>query len=104
MSEELEAYFKSMMWYGRMTFRLKTKDPEIGRAETRAALLLVHALGNVEVNGRPALDAWRVPRARDTRTGDVVHPRLAYLVDAEGTIAYAITGGVDQMMALLDRL
>jgi cytochrome oxidase Cu insertion factor (SCO1/SenC/PrrC family) len=51
-----------------------------------------------------ALDAWRVPRARDTRTGDVVHPRLAYLVDAEGTIAYAITGGVDQMMALLDRL
>ena len=25
LSEELEAYFKSMMWYGRMTFRLKTK-------------------------------------------------------------------------------
>ncbi len=26
-SEELEAYFKSMMWYGRMTFRLKTTGP-----------------------------------------------------------------------------
>jgi len=59
LSEELEAYFKSMMWYGRMTFRLKTRDPEIGRAETRAALLLVHALRNAEVDGRPALDVWR---------------------------------------------
>jgi hypothetical protein len=59
LSEELEAYFKSMMWYGRMTFRLKTRDPEIGRAETRAALLIVQALREAEVNGRPALDIWR---------------------------------------------
>jgi len=36
-SEALKAYFKSMMWYGRMTFRLKTRDPEIGRDETRSA-------------------------------------------------------------------
>ncbi len=58
LSEELEAYFKSMMWYGRMTFRLKTRDPEVGRAETRSALLLVHALRNAEVDDRPALEAW----------------------------------------------
>jgi hypothetical protein len=57
-SDELKAYFKSMMWYGRMTFRLKTKDPNVGRAETRAALLLVHALRTAEVEGRPALAAW----------------------------------------------
>lgn len=57
-SDALRAYFKSMMWYGRMTFRLKTKDPEVGRAETRAALLLVHALRTAEVNGQPALDVW----------------------------------------------
>ena len=57
-SEELEAYFKSMMWYGRMTFRLKTRDPELGRAETRAALLLVHALRNASVAGRPAEEVW----------------------------------------------
>ena len=42
-SEALTAYFKSMMWYGRMTFRLKSRDPEVGKAETRAALLLVQA-------------------------------------------------------------
>ncbi|NPV09022.1 MAG: DUF3160 domain-containing protein [Anaerolineae bacterium] len=56
--EELEAYFRSMMWYGRMTFRLETEDPEVGRAETRSALLLVRALRSAQVNGRPALDAW----------------------------------------------
>lgn len=57
-SEELKAYFKSMMWYGRMTFRLKTRDPEVGRAETRSGLLLVKAVVNSQVNGKPALDAW----------------------------------------------
>jgi hypothetical protein len=57
-SDALKAYFKSMMWYGRMTFRLKTKDPEVGRAETRSALLLVHALRTATVNGRPALESW----------------------------------------------
>ncbi|MBN2392466.1 MAG: DUF3160 domain-containing protein [Anaerolineae bacterium] len=57
-SDALKAYFKSMMWYGRMTFRLKTKDAAVGRAETRSALLLVQALRNTEVKGRPALEAW----------------------------------------------
>ncbi|MBK8986859.1 MAG: DUF3160 domain-containing protein [Chloroflexi bacterium] len=59
LSEELMAYFKSMMWYGRMTFRLKSNDLAVGRAETRSALLLVNALQNATVNGRPALDVWR---------------------------------------------
>ncbi len=64
-SEALQVYFKSMMWYGRMTFRLKTDAPEVGRAETRAALLVVHALRNAEAadateaNARPAMDLWR---------------------------------------------
>lgn len=57
-SEELTAYFKSMMWYGRMTFRLRTDDPEVGKAETRAALLLVQALRTAQVDGRPALEVW----------------------------------------------
>ncbi len=57
-SDALKAYFKSMMWYGRMTFRLKTKDADVGRAETRSALLLVQVLRNTQVKGRPALEAW----------------------------------------------
>jgi hypothetical protein len=44
-SEELKQYFKAMMWYGRMTFRLRDIS------ETQRALLLVQALrktGNAE--------------------------------------------------------
>jgi hypothetical protein len=59
LSEDLKRYFKSMMWYGRMTFRLKAKDPEVGKDETRAALLLVQALKDASIDGRPALEVWQ---------------------------------------------
>jgi hypothetical protein len=57
-SKELQRYFRSMMWYGRMTFLLKTDDPQIGREDTKAALLLVHALNNAEAGEVSAWDAW----------------------------------------------
>ena len=41
-NEDLKRYFKSMMWYGRMTFRFKNDD------ETRSALLAVLALKESE--------------------------------------------------------
>jgi hypothetical protein len=37
-SDELKNYFKTMMWYGRMTFRVKNED------ETRSAVLMTLAL------------------------------------------------------------
>jgi hypothetical protein len=43
-SADLEAYFRCMMWYGRMTFRLIEPDDPDGREETRRALLIVQAL------------------------------------------------------------
>lgn len=59
-SDALKAYFKAMMWYGRMTFRLSDpEDAEAGRAETRMALLLTLALRDGNSGGRPALDVWR---------------------------------------------
>lgn len=42
-SEELENYFKAMMWYGRMTFRAKDED------ETRSAVLTTMALHDDKV-------------------------------------------------------
>ena len=57
-TDALKAYFKSMMWYGRMTFRLTTEEAKAGRDETRSALVLVHALRTAKVEGGPALDAW----------------------------------------------
>jgi hypothetical protein len=58
-SDDLTRYFKSMMWYGRMTFRLKTRDPQVGEEETRSAVLLVQALKDARIDGRPALRAWQ---------------------------------------------
>lgn len=43
-SEDLKRYFKTMMWYGRLTFRLKDED------ETRSAILATLALGQKEAN------------------------------------------------------
>jgi hypothetical protein len=57
-SDSLTAYFKSMMWYGRMTFRLKTENAAVGQAETRQALLLIQAIQTSQVDGVPALQAW----------------------------------------------
>jgi len=46
-TEELKAYFKSMMWYGRMTFRFKSED------EVRSAVLTTLALSD-----KDAKESW----------------------------------------------
>jgi len=53
-SEELEQYFRAMMWYGRLTFRL------LDGFETRRALLLTQALRSATAaDGTPALTLWQ---------------------------------------------
>lgn len=49
------------------------------------------------------LDAWNVPRERDTTTGDVTHPPLVYVLDRDGRITYAASGGAATLVELLDR-
>jgi hypothetical protein len=51
-SEQLQRYFRTMMWYGRINLRLQ--KPE----ETRMALLITYILRNTSVNGQPAADVW----------------------------------------------
>lgn len=51
-----------------------------------------------------ALGAWGVARARDPRTGDVTHPRVVYILDGDGRIAYATSGGARTIRSLLKRL
>jgi hypothetical protein len=52
-SEELKQYFRAMMWYGRLTFRL------MDNFETQRALLLVQALRNTSTSGGiPAVTLW----------------------------------------------
>lgn len=51
-NDDLKRYFKAMMWYGQMTFRLKDAD------ETRSALLLATALQTASADGKKAGDLW----------------------------------------------
>ena len=50
------------------------------------------------------LNAWNIPRTRNESTGDVTHPALVYVVDKNGRIAFASTGGSEHLAALLRRL
>ncbi len=52
-SDELKTYFKTMMWYGRLTYRLKIP------AETQRALLMIQAMRSaVTSSGKPAMELW----------------------------------------------
>lgn len=59
--------------------------------------------GSVE-DVEAALDGWQVARVRDELTGDVTHPALVYLIEPDGTVAYASTGAVGQLKELAGRL
>jgi protein SCO1 len=64
------------------------------------AWVLSGAVADVE----STLDAWNVPRSRDVTNGEVTHPSLTYVVDRDGSIAYASTGGTEALVSLIRRL
>jgi hypothetical protein len=51
-TEQLQRYFRTMMWYGRINMRLQKPG------ETRMALLITYILRNTDVDGTPAADVW----------------------------------------------
>jgi protein SCO1 len=50
------------------------------------------------------LNRWRVPRARNQKTGEITHPSLVYVIGPDGRIAYAIGGNVDVISAAIQAL
>lgn len=50
-----------------------------------------------------ALDAFGMAHQRDPRTGDIVHPPLVYVVQSDGTLAYASTGATHHLVQLAQR-
>lgn len=65
----LERYFKTFMWYGRMSFLLKGADPwgpaeealispYDAKIQTMQAVLLTESLENIVVNSRSGMDVW----------------------------------------------
>lgn len=63
-----------------------------------------HVLGGSVQAVNEVLDAWNVPRSRDQLTGEITHPALVYLLDANGKIAFATTGGRQTILELGRRL
>lgn len=59
--------------------------------------------GPVEEVNR-VLDALQMSRERDLQTGDITHPSLVYILDADGTIAYGATGHAPLIEELIRRL
>jgi cytochrome oxidase Cu insertion factor (SCO1/SenC/PrrC family) len=45
------------------------------------------------------LNAWRIPRTRNQKTGDIVHPSMVYVIGPDGRIAYVVTGGAGAIAA-----
>lgn len=50
------------------------------------------------------LNAWRVPRTRNEKTGEIMHPSMVYVVDREGRIAYVLSGNAEAIAAALHAL
>ena len=63
LSEELERYFRAMMWYGRMTFHSEDAvflgiGPDAVKKATRRALLITQAMDKISSGTQGALQTW----------------------------------------------
>ncbi len=59
--------------------------------------------GDPEVVER-TLNAWRVPRTRNTKTGDILHPTIVYVIGRDGRIAYVVNGSAGTIAAAVRAL
>ena len=58
-SEELQRYFKAMMWYGRMRFEANDPwYPELAIRQTAQALILTYLICTTKVGNETALNIW----------------------------------------------
>lgn len=63
-----------------------------------------HILSGPPETVERTLNAWRIPRVRNERTGDLSHPSLVYVVGADGKIAYALSGSESVIRAAVEAL
>lgn len=63
-----------------------------------------HVLSGEPERVERTLNAWRVPRVRNERTGAIAHPSVVYVLDSSGRIAYVVTGGEETIAAAVGAL
>jgi protein SCO1/2 len=63
-----------------------------------------HVLSGAPETVERVLNAWRIPRVRNERTGDISHPSMVYVVGADGRITYVVNGGAEAIAAAVRAL
>lgn len=63
-----------------------------------------HVLSGAPEVVERTLNAWRVPRVRNERTGDISHPSIVYVIGPDGRIAYVVNGNPDTIAAAVKAL
>jgi len=64
----------------------------------------VRLLGGTVAEVERTLDGWKIPRARDGNTGEIVHPTSVYFIDKRGRLAFLASGDASRLAALIGRL
>lgn len=64
----------------------------------------VHVLSGAVEEVEAVLSRWRIPRTRNTATGDIAHPTIVYLVRPGGRLAFALDGNPEVMLEALKGL
>jgi protein SCO1/2 len=63
-----------------------------------------HVLSEATEVVERTLNAWRVPRTRNQKTGDLTHPPIVYVIGTDGRITYAVGGTVAAIVAAVKAL
>ncbi|AGL03447.1 DUF3160 domain-containing protein [Desulfoscipio gibsoniae] len=96
--EMLQSYFKAMMWYGRMTFRIKSED------ETKSAVLITSALGESDFEQK--WDKIYQPTSFFVgKADDLSYPQYRELLDktyGTGIRLKDLASGSDQWTAFME--
>jgi len=58
----------------------------------------MHVLSGSPEEVNKVLDAFQVPRSRDEKTGEVVHPALIDVVDPQGQLSYVFNGASQSLL------
>lgn len=73
-------------------------------AEAWGASAATHVLSGEPAVVERVLNAWRIPRVRNEKTGDLVHPTMVYVVSPDGRIAYVVNGSASFIQAAIEAL
>jgi protein SCO1/2 len=64
----------------------------------------MHVLSGVPDEVERTLNAWRIPRVRNVKTGDISHPSMVYVIGSDGRITFVVASGAEVIAAAVRAL